>query len=73
MCDKPEQQIAPAFTDTVASRRRLWATTMADEEERLLETQLEQQLQEQRDSFSALKDALASDPSNPDLLAVRPF
>ncbi|XP_054819435.1 zinc finger CCCH domain-containing protein 18-like [Prosopis cineraria] len=43
---------------------------MASEEERHLETQLELQLQEQRDSLSALNDALVSDPANPELLAV---
>ncbi|XP_022730120.1 zinc finger CCCH domain-containing protein 22 [Durio zibethinus] len=43
---------------------------MADEDERVLENQLELQLKEQRDSLFALKDALASDPSNPDLIAV---
>ncbi|KAF7815879.1 Zinc finger CCCH domain-containing protein 18 [Senna tora] len=43
---------------------------MASEEERLLETQLELQLQEQRDSISALNQALLSDPNNPELLAV---
>ncbi|KAK6274212.1 hypothetical protein POUND7_011295 [Theobroma cacao] len=43
---------------------------MADEEERVLENQLELQLKEQRDSLSALNDALASDPSDPELLAV---
>ena len=46
---------------------------MADEEEeRALENQLELQLLEQKDSLSALNDALASDPSNPELLSV-PF
>ncbi|KAG6585506.1 Zinc finger CCCH domain-containing protein 18, partial [Cucurbita argyrosperma subsp. sororia] len=43
---------------------------MANEEERVLEHQLELQLHEQRDSLSALQDALASDASNPELLAV---
>ena len=44
---------------------------MADEEEeRALENQLELQLLEQKDSLSALNDALASDPSNPDLRSV---
>ncbi|KAE8682544.1 Zinc finger CCCH domain-containing protein 18 [Hibiscus syriacus] len=42
---------------------------MADEE-RVLEDQLELQLNEQRDSLSALNDALASDPFNPQILAV---
>ncbi|KAB2080315.1 hypothetical protein ES319_A05G062800v1 [Gossypium barbadense] len=43
---------------------------MADEEERVLENQLELQLKEQRESLSALDDALASDPFNPQILAV---
>ncbi|KAI4307962.1 hypothetical protein L6164_031086 [Bauhinia variegata] len=42
---------------------------MGDEEERLLEQQLELQLQEQKESLSAIKEALASDPANPELLA----
>lgn len=48
-------------------------SAMASEEERLLETQLEHQLQEQKDSLSALNQALASDPNNPELFAVRSF
>ncbi|XVE53510.1 hypothetical protein DITRI_Ditri03aG0009100 [Diplodiscus trichospermus] len=44
---------------------------MADGEETVLENQLELQLTEQKDSLSALNDALASDPSNAELLAVR--
>jgi hypothetical protein len=44
---------------------------MADEEEeRGLENQLELQFLEQKDSLAALNDALASDPSNPELLSV---
>ncbi|XP_015884205.1 zinc finger CCCH domain-containing protein 22 [Ziziphus jujuba] len=43
---------------------------MGSEEERLLETQLEDQLHEQKDSLTALKDAIASDPNNPELLEI---
>lgn len=43
---------------------------MADEEERVLENLLELQLQEQRESLSTINEALASDPSNTELLAV---
>ncbi|PSR91887.1 Zinc finger CCCH domain-containing protein [Actinidia chinensis var. chinensis] len=43
---------------------------MADDEERVLEEELELQLQEQRDSLSAIEDALAFDPSNPELVPV---
>ncbi|KAI9072647.1 hypothetical protein K1719_028758 [Acacia pycnantha] len=43
---------------------------MASEEERHLETQLELQLQEQRDSLSAINEPLVSDSSNLELLAV---
>lgn len=45
---------------------------MGSEEERVLENQLEFQLQEQRDSLFAIDQALLSDPINPELLAV-PF
>ncbi|XP_043711302.1 zinc finger CCCH domain-containing protein 18 isoform X1 [Telopea speciosissima] len=43
---------------------------MADEEERALEQQMELQLEEQRESLTAINDALVSDPSNAELLAV---
>ncbi|TKY46945.1 Zinc finger CCCH domain-containing protein 18 [Spatholobus suberectus] len=43
---------------------------MGSEEERVLENQLELQLQEQRDSLSAINQALLSDSTNPELLAV---
>ncbi|CAJ1964049.1 unnamed protein product [Sphenostylis stenocarpa] len=43
---------------------------MGSEEERVLENQLELQLQEQRDSLSAIDQAILSDPTNPELLAV---
>ncbi|KAI4376847.1 hypothetical protein MLD38_014561 [Melastoma candidum] len=41
------------------------------DEERDLEEQLESQLLEQRDSLSALNEALASDPSNPEIISVQ--
>lgn len=44
-----------------------------EEEGREIEGQLELQLQEQRDSLSAVEQALASDPSNSDLLEVSLF
>ncbi|KAJ8767400.1 hypothetical protein K2173_017444 [Erythroxylum novogranatense] len=44
---------------------------MGSEEERVLENQLEIQLQEQKDLLSALGDALAVDPSNLELLSVQ--
>ncbi|CAI0376590.1 unnamed protein product [Linum tenue] len=44
---------------------------MASEEEKALENELEEQLQELRDSLTALNDALASDPSNSELLSVQ--
>ncbi|GFP99797.1 zinc finger CCCH domain-containing protein 18 [Phtheirospermum japonicum] len=43
---------------------------MADEEEeRVLEEQLQFQLNEQKDSLAAVADALSADPSNPELLS----
>ncbi|XP_021758004.1 zinc finger CCCH domain-containing protein 22-like [Chenopodium quinoa] len=44
---------------------------MANEEERLLETQLELQLHEQKDSLSAIQDALIFDSQNSELLSVQ--
>ncbi|KAJ4890664.1 Zinc finger CCCH domain-containing protein 22 [Raphanus sativus] len=43
---------------------------MASEEDKALEDLLEYQLKDQRESLSAIEEALASDPSNPDLLSV---
>lgn len=44
-----------------------------EDEERALENQLELQLKDQRDSLAAISDALAFDPSNPELLLVLIF
>ncbi|KAL0733895.1 hypothetical protein Bca4012_010105 [Brassica carinata] len=43
---------------------------MASEEDKALEDLLEYQLKDQRESLSAIEEALASDPSNPELLSV---
>lgn len=43
---------------------------MANEEERLLETQIELQLYEQKESLSAIQDALTFDSLNSELLSV---
>lgn len=43
---------------------------MASEEDKALEDLLDYQLKDQRESLSAIEEALASDPSNPDLLSV---
>lgn len=72
--------IVPVLSFTVAGwggsvtdRGKPSGRAMGSEEERLLETQLELQLHEQRDSVTALKDAITSDPANPELLEVCPF
>ncbi|KAL6216002.1 hypothetical protein ACLB2K_015428 [Fragaria x ananassa] len=44
---------------------------MGSEDERVLENLLELQLQEQRDPLATLNDALASDPTNPELRALQ--
>ncbi|ESQ46501.1 hypothetical protein EUTSA_v10000137mg [Eutrema salsugineum] len=43
---------------------------MASEEDKALENLLDIQLKDQRESLSAIDEALASDPSNPELLSV---
>lgn len=45
----------------------------SNDEEGLLESQLELQLEEQRDSLSVVKEALVFDPTNPELLTVSPL
>ncbi|XP_057539500.1 zinc finger CCCH domain-containing protein 22 [Amaranthus tricolor] len=44
---------------------------MANEEEKLLEAQLEFQLHEQKESLTAIQDALTSDPQNSELLSIQ--
>lgn len=43
---------------------------MASGEDKALEDLLDYQLKDQRESLSAIEEALASDPSNPELLSV---
>lgn len=44
---------------------------MASEEDRALENLLDIQIKEQKESLSAIDEALASDPSDPELLSVK--
>jgi len=58
------------YNNTVYNVVVYLGVAMGSEEERVLENQLEFQLQEQRDSLSAIDQALLSDPTNLELLAV---
>lgn len=57
------------FSSSAGDSRLIFA--MASEEDKALENLLDDQLKEQRESLSAIDEALASDPSNSELLSVK--